>query len=103
MNSESCRQNTRIGAYVVGILGAFAVIGLLVWLMLSYTSGATPEQSRAAERMQILAQFQADNAPLLEKYDWQDQTRGVVRIPVDRAMDLTLQARQENGSAACRG
>lgn len=91
MNSESCCNNTRVGAYVVGILGAFAVMGLLVWLMLSSTGGSTPEQTRAAERMQIMAQFQADNAPLLQKYDWQDETHGIIRIPVERAKELVLQ------------
>ena len=95
MNSESCRQNTRTGAYVVGILGTFLVMALLVGLMRSYTTGPTPMEARSAERMQILQQFKADNAPLLDKYDWQDQTHGIVRIPISVAMDKVLEEWQD--------
>jgi hypothetical protein len=28
---------------------------------------------------------------LLEKYDWQDQARGFVRVPVERAKELILE------------
>jgi hypothetical protein len=41
--------------------------------------------------MKILADFKAANAPLLDKYDWQDKDKGIVRIPVDRAKELVLE------------
>jgi hypothetical protein len=91
MNPESCRQKTRLGAYVVAIVGTFLLVGWLVWLMHSYTAAPSPFAARSAERMQIMADFMAANAPLLEKYDWQDQARGFVRVPVERAKELILE------------
>jgi hypothetical protein len=95
MNSDTCRQQTRLGAYAVAILGTFLLVGWLVWLMRSYTEAPSPFATRSAERMQILAEFKAANAPLLEKYDWQDQARGFVRVPVERAKELILQEWQD--------
>jgi hypothetical protein len=91
MNSESCCQKSRCGAYVAGLLGTFLVMALLVWLMRTYTQAPSQAQSDAARRLQILAEFKAANAPLLTTYDWQDQAKGFVRLPLDRAKELILE------------
>jgi hypothetical protein len=91
MNSEPCRQTSRVTANVLAILGTFLVMALLVALMRHYTAAPSLSEDRAAERMKILADFKAANAPLLDKYDWQDKDKGIVRIPVDRAKELVLE------------
>jgi hypothetical protein len=93
MNSDTCCQKTRVGAYVVAILGTFLIVGALVWLMRSYTEAPSPFAARSAERMQIKAEFDAANAPLLDKdkYDWQDQPKGFIRVPIARAEELILE------------
>jgi hypothetical protein len=91
MNSESCCQKTRLGAYVVALLGTFLIVALLVHLMQSYTQAPSISATRAAERMQIMTEFKAANAPLLDKYDWQDQAKGFVRVPIERAKELVLE------------
>ncbi|MGO8696369.1 MAG: hypothetical protein ACLQVY_01435 [Limisphaerales bacterium] len=95
MNSDSCCQKSSCGAYVLGFLGTFAVMALLVWLMRSYAKTPSLTASRSAERLQILADFKTANAPLLEKYDWQDQARGFVRVPIERAKELILDEWQD--------
>jgi hypothetical protein len=97
MNSDSYRQKTSLGAYIVGLLGAFLIVALLVRLMQSYTQAPSISATRAAERMQILSDFKAANAPLLDpmKYDWQDQPKGFVRIPIERAKELVLEQWQD--------
>jgi hypothetical protein len=95
MNSESCCQKTRLGAYVAGLLGTFLIVALLVRLMQSYTQAPSISATRAAERMQILSDFKAANEPLLEKYDWQDQAKGFVRVPIERAKELVLEEWQD--------
>jgi hypothetical protein len=95
MNSESCCQKTRVGAYVVAFLGTFLIVALLVWLMQSYTQAPSISATRGAERMQIMSDFKALNAPLLEKYDWQDQAKGFVRVPIERAKELVLEEWQD--------
>jgi hypothetical protein len=97
MNSDSCSQKTGLGAYVLGLLGAFLIVALLVRLMQSYTQSPSISATRAAERMQILAEFKTANAPYLDenKYDWQDQAKGFVRIPIERAKELVLEEWQD--------
>jgi hypothetical protein len=92
MNTESCQQKAGLGAYVIAVLGAFLLVGWLVWLMRSYTETPSPFAARSAERMQIRS---ALNAPLVEKYDWQDQPKGFVRVPIQRAEELILQEWQD--------
>jgi hypothetical protein len=95
MNTETCCQKTRLGAYVAGLLGTFLIVFLLVHLMQSYTAAPSITAARVAERLQIKSDFNAANAPLLEKYDWQDQAKGFVRVPVERAKELVLEEWQD--------
>jgi hypothetical protein len=99
MNSESCRQKTRIAANVLAILGTFLVMAFLVGLMRHYTATPSLAADRAAERIKILADFKAVNTPLLEKYDWQDKDKGIVRVPVARAKELVLEEWQNPAAA----
>ena len=99
MNLESPRQKAQITATVVAVLGTLLVVGGLVALMRHYTATPSLAEDRSAERMKILAEFKAANSPLLEKYDWQDQPKGIIRVPVARAKELVLEEWQNPGSA----
>jgi hypothetical protein len=99
MNAESCHPKTRVGALIVAVIGTFLVMAALVWLMQSYNQAPTSEEARAEERMKILTDFQAANKPLLENYEWQDQAKGFVRVPIERAEDLLLQEWQDPAAA----
>ena len=58
-----------------------------------------PEPRLQTNPRQDLADFRAKEDELLTSYSWVDRNAGVVRIPIDQAMQLTLQrglpARQE--------
>ena len=95
MNTESCRQKTRVGVYVAGFLGTFLIVALLVHLMQFYTQTPSISATRGEERLKIMTDFKAVNTPLLEKYDWQDQAKGFVRVPIERAKELILQEWQD--------
>jgi hypothetical protein len=99
MNSESCCQKSRVAANVLAILGTFLVMAFLVALMRHYTATPSLAADRAAERMKILADFKAANAPIFEKYDWQDKDKGIVRVPVARAKELVLEEWQNPAAA----
>src|ERR1035441_9553333 len=99
MNTESSSQRIRITANVLAILGTFLVMAILVGLMRHYTAAPSLTAERAAERMKILSDFKAGNAPLLEKYDWQDKDKGIVRVPVERAKELVLEEWQNPAAA----
>ena len=95
MNPESCCQKTRLGAYAAGLLGTFLIVAFLVWLMQSYAGAPSIAATRAAERMQIMSEFKAANAPLVETYDWADQAKGFVRVPIERAKEMVLEEWQD--------
>jgi len=99
MNPESCCQKTRTAANVLAILGTFLVMAFLVALMRHYTATPSLAEDRGAERMKILKEFNEANAPLLEKYDWQDKDKEIVRVPVARAKELVLEEWQNPAAA----
>ena len=99
MNGETTVQNTRTAANVLAILGTFLVMAFLVALMRHYTAAPSIAADRGAERLKILADFNAANAPLLEKYDWQDKDKEIVRLPVARAKELVLEEWQNPAAA----
>lgn len=99
MNPDSCCQKTRLGASVAAILGTFLIVALLVLLMQSYTHEPSISATRAAERMKIQSDFQAANAALIDKYDWQDQAKGFVRVPIERAKELAIEASKDPEAA----
>ena len=99
MNEPSPIRKAGTCVYIVAVTGTFLLVAGLVWLMRYYTQTATPREVRSAERMAILKSFQQDNAPLVQNYDWQDQTRGIVRIPIERAEELVLQEWQNPAAA----
>jgi hypothetical protein len=74
-------------------------MAFLLALMRHYTRTPSLAAERGAERMKILADFNAVNQPLLEKYDWQDKDRGIVRIPLARARELVLEEWQNPATA----
>jgi hypothetical protein len=75
----------------MAIVGAFLVMSILVALMRHYSTPPSMFAERGAERMKILAEFNAVNEPLLNKYDWQDKDKGFIRVPVERAKELVLE------------
>ena len=62
----------------------------LVRYMQKATAPAPVNQARVEERKKNLHDLRLENAKVLNAYDWQDQPKGIVRLPVARAMELTL-------------
>jgi hypothetical protein len=92
MKTDSCcAAKGRCGAYALGIIGTFLLMAALVWLMRHYTQTPNLGADRAQERIKNLKEMRAANYEALHNYAWQDQAKGIVRLPIDRAMELTLQ------------
>ncbi len=84
---------------VVGIVGCVLVFVSIVALnalflrveqdeIAAKTAGQAPSDVRLSENEQQV---------ILTEYRWIDQEKGIVRIPVDRAMDLMLAEEAKNG------
>ncbi len=98
MNAQPARQRTGL-AYLIGILGALLIVAALVWAMQHYTQPPPLGAERVAQRKKALAEMRAAEANDLGSYGWVDQAKGVVRLPIDEAMKLTLREWQHPAAA----
>ena len=93
-----------------GLIVAAVVIHLIVWLLFLYFSGAAttrdtvdfplaagqatrvpPEPRLQTTPRDDLRALKAREEEILGSYSWVDRPNGIVRIPIDEAMKLTLQ------------
>ncbi len=75
----------------VGVVLLFAFFALLVWAILGVTPrGDRYEQKRAEARSEKLKTAQTEWTKNLENYAWIDKAKGTARIPISRAMELTV-------------
>src|SRR5258708_22003601 len=89
--SESCGAcKTRL-IYIAAILGTFLIMGGMSRLMLQRTDEGAVDTKKSGERWKIIADFKAASQEALENYGWQAQSKGLVRLKIDRAMELTVQ------------
>ena len=94
MNSETCcSEKCRSAcAYFVAVLASLLIMVALVALMKHYTA---PEPSKAGardlERMKAGNEVRGAAATALTAYGWENQAKGIVRLPVNRAVELILQ------------
>jgi hypothetical protein len=76
-----------VGAFVLFVLFALGV----QWILGAGDPASFDEEAiRAKERYEILAKINEENQALTTGYGWADQAKGTVRIPLDRAMELTV-------------
>ena len=88
MNGSPSTQNT---ASFIGVLGAFLIVAVLVSAMKYYTQPAPPDQARIAERKNALAELRGESQRALNTYEVIDPAKGVVRLKIERAMELTIE------------
>ena len=108
---EGSDVNVRaILGFAAGLIVAAALIHFIVWLLFLYLSGTEttrdtpdfplaagqatrvpPEPRLQATPREDLRALRAREEEILRSYGWVDKTAGVVRIPIDEAMKLTLQ------------
>ncbi|MDQ6766088.1 MAG: hypothetical protein M3Z22_08325 [Verrucomicrobiota bacterium] len=75
----------------VGVVLLFAVFGLLVWVVIGLMPrGDDYEQKRATARVDKLKAARDEANGALNGYAWVDKEKGTVRVPIHRAMELTL-------------
>ena len=89
--NEPGQHRLDVAAAALGAGGLMLILGLLVWVMYHYTQPPPVDGARWVERQRNLSELNAQAKEQLDNYGWLDQGRGVVRLPVERAMELTAQ------------
>jgi len=81
---------------VTGLVMILLFVGLAGFLVFQRASIPTVDEQTAQVRLKNLADLNAENQRILTQYHWVDKSKGVVGIPINRAMDLVLAELQAN-------
>ena len=75
----------------LGIVCLFVLFGLIVLAVIGPSPRTSDyEETRAKKRMEKLKALHEENQKDLTTYAWVDKNKGVARIPIDRAMEVTV-------------
>jgi hypothetical protein len=75
----------------LGIVCLFALFGLIVLAIIGPSPRTSDyEESRAKKRMEKLKALNEESQKELTTYAWVDKSKGIARIPIDRAMQVTV-------------
>ena len=86
----AARPPISFGAWL-GVVLLFLFFGIFVFVLVAATPhGNNYEQKRAEAREKKLNDARTAASKELNSYTWVDKGKGVARIPIDRAMQLTL-------------
>jgi hypothetical protein len=74
-----------------GIVLLFALFGVIVLAIIGPAPrGSDYEETRAKKRVENLKTLREEADKSLTTYGWIDKNKGLARIPIDRAMELTV-------------
>ena len=92
--TESLRQVAHARAPLsvwFGIVLLFALFGVIVLAIIGPAQrGSDYEEARAKKRVENLKTLREEADKALTTYGWIDKTKGLARIPIERAMELTV-------------
>ena len=85
-------QKNRISLSVIvaGLVMILLFVGLAIFLIVQRGTIPTVDEQAAQVRLKNLADLNAENQKVLNQYRWVDKNKGVVGIPINRAMDLIV-------------
>jgi hypothetical protein len=92
--TESLRQVAQARAPLsvwFGIVLLFALFGVIVLAIIGPAPRKSDyEETRAKKRVENLKTLREEADKALTTYGWIDKTKGLARIPIERAMELTV-------------
>lgn len=89
MNLEQTNRGTAAALGFLAVAGVFAVLAVLLVFNLK---APAIDAARAAERRTALAEIRVAESKALAGLTTLDAQKGIVRLPIERAMELTAQA-----------
>jgi uncharacterized protein (DUF58 family) len=92
--AESLRQVAQARAPLstwFGIVLLFALFGVIVLAIIGPSPRSSDyEETRAKKRVENLKTLREEADKALTTYGWIDKNKGVARVPIERAMELTV-------------
>src|SRR5271157_3874247 len=96
MAKNTQKNRVSLSVIITGLVMMLLFVGLAAFLVSQRENIPTVDEQTAAVRLKNLAELNAENQKILTQYHWVDKNKGVVGIPIDRAMDLVVAQLQAN-------
>jgi hypothetical protein len=87
---QPARFHLAVAINALALTGLLLIMVGLIWIMYHYTRPEPVDQAHVTDRHKNLAELNAQSKDVLENYAWIDPTKGLVRLPVARAMELAV-------------
>jgi hypothetical protein len=95
--AENTQKNSfSLSMIITGLVMILLFVGLAILLVSQRGNIPTVDAQTAEVRLKNLAELNAENQRILTQYHWIDKNKGVVGIPINRAMDLVVAQLQAN-------
>src|SRR5260370_18200678 len=90
MGRTTQKNRVSTSMIITGVVMLLLFLGLVALLVVQREHVQTYDEVRKEHRLKNLAELNAENERILTQYHWVDKAKGVVGIPIDRAMSLVL-------------
>ena len=80
---------------IVGVTAGLLIFALILYLAYVPNRPGLVDAARIEQRELFLAQNEAEQVERANNYSWVNRQQGIVRIPIDQAMDLTVKEWQQ--------
>ncbi len=92
LTSKSAKKRISLWKVVLGsLLGFVLIVVLTVIIRQAKNEPAAADQEIVADRLARLEKHRAEEKIAMASYNWEDKAAGVVRIPMDQAVSLTVE------------
>ena len=96
MAKNTQKNRVSLSMIITSLVMMLLFVGLAAFLVSQRENIPTVDERTAEVRLKNLAELNAENQKFLTQYHWIDKSKGVVGIPIDRAMDLVVAQLQAN-------
>ena len=96
MAKNTQKNRVSLSVIITALVMMLLFVGLAAFLVSQRENIPTVDEQTAEVRLKNLAELNAENQKFLTQYHWVDKSKGVVGIPIDRAMDLVVAQLQAN-------
>jgi hypothetical protein len=96
MAENNQKNRLSLSVIITGLVMILLFVGLAIFLVSQRENIPTVDAQAAEVRLKNLAELNAENQRVLSQYHWIDKNKGVVGIPISRAMDLVVAQLQAN-------
>ena len=96
MAENTQKHRVSLSVIITSLVMMLLFVGLAAFLVSQRGNIPTVDEQTAEVRLKNLAELNAENQRILTQYHWVDKNKGVVGIPINRAMDLVVAQLQAN-------